>query len=400
MIVGGQSDDERERQVRAFRDPAGPRYLVSSRAGGEGINLQVARRLVHLDVPWNPMEMEQRVGRVHRFGSRQTILVDTLVVRDSREADAYRVAREKLHHIASTVVEPERFETLFSRVMCLIPPEELLGVLAERPCGPLNAAEQDRLGRLVQAGFRDWNDFHQRFARQQQTILQQDPGQATWADLASLLRQHGKATEVTGGTADRFRWVEGQAEPVTEPACLLQMPGGPVVACGDYAGTLVRGPTGQLIEAIGLNRLPVPDILRRLAFPDLPTGAAHLGWPRNQELPVPVPFPVGVLVLLRQTIRPEVTGAYVEHACRLNYYLVVTDGEPIPIEGNDRGRLVRSLNDCVIRQTPPATGELTTTMRRSERTLIDLLIRPDAADLEHRRRHAVTPLFAAILTPT
>lgn len=72
LIIGGQSDAIRREQVENFWRPDGPRFLVSSRAGGEGINLQVARRLIHIDVPWNPMDLEQRVGRVHRFGSRKT----------------------------------------------------------------------------------------------------------------------------------------------------------------------------------------------------------------------------------------------------------------------------------------------------------------------------------------
>ena len=95
--------------MAAFWRPDGPRFLVSSRAGGEGINLQVARRLVHVDVPWNPMELEQRIGRVHRFGSRRTILVDTLVARESRETHAYQIARKKLVDIASALVPSDRF---------------------------------------------------------------------------------------------------------------------------------------------------------------------------------------------------------------------------------------------------------------------------------------------------
>ncbi len=96
IIIGGQTDVVRRKEEERFWQKSGPQFLVSSRAGGEGINLQVARRLVHIDVPWNPMELEQRVGRVHRFGSKKTILVDTLVVKDSRERDAYRIARERL----------------------------------------------------------------------------------------------------------------------------------------------------------------------------------------------------------------------------------------------------------------------------------------------------------------
>lgn len=87
---------------------------LHSSMADEDINLQGARRLVHIDVPWNPMELEQRVGRVHRFGSKRTIVVDAIVVKDSREANAYRVAREKLRFVASTIVAPERFDSIFS----------------------------------------------------------------------------------------------------------------------------------------------------------------------------------------------------------------------------------------------------------------------------------------------
>src|SRR5262249_5068338 len=124
IILGDQSDDDRRKQVSQFQSRSGPQFLVSSRAGGEGLNLQSARRLIHLDVPWNPMELEQRVGRIHRFGSRKTVIVDTLVVAGSREVDMYRIARERLRLIASQL-DPEQFETLFSRVMSLVPPAEL-----------------------------------------------------------------------------------------------------------------------------------------------------------------------------------------------------------------------------------------------------------------------------------
>jgi SNF2 family DNA or RNA helicase len=117
LIIGNQSQGARDSEVANFCDPnTNCQFLVSSRAGGEGINLQIARRLVHLDVPWNPMDLEQRIGRVHRFKSTRTILVDTLVAKDSREVDTYQFAREKLRLIASTLVPDEKFEALFSCV--------------------------------------------------------------------------------------------------------------------------------------------------------------------------------------------------------------------------------------------------------------------------------------------
>src|SRR5262249_44336930 len=128
IIIGNQSEEERFNEVAKFQREDGPRFLVSSRAGGEGLNMQRARRLVHLDVPWNPMELEQRIGRIHRFGSKKTIVVDTVVAAGSREVDMYRIAREKLAMIA-THLDPDQFETLFSRVMSVVPPKELEEVL-------------------------------------------------------------------------------------------------------------------------------------------------------------------------------------------------------------------------------------------------------------------------------
>ena len=132
VIIGGQTDQARQEEIDRFWRPNGPQFLVSSRAGGEGINLQVARRLVHMDVPWNPMDLEQRVGRVHRFGSRETVLLDTLVMRDSREEEAYAVADQKLRMITKALVPKDQFDALFSRVMTLIPPEELQEALLRR----------------------------------------------------------------------------------------------------------------------------------------------------------------------------------------------------------------------------------------------------------------------------
>lgn len=102
----------------------------------------MARRLVHIDVPWNPMEMEQRVGRVHRFKSRRTILVDTLVTQQSREAHVYEVARAKLELITFEMASPDRSEAVFARVMALVPPDELLQVMGRGPLSPLS--DQDR----------------------------------------------------------------------------------------------------------------------------------------------------------------------------------------------------------------------------------------------------------------
>jgi len=60
---------------RLFRDYPGVRFLVSTEAGGEGINLQFCHICVNYDLPWNPMRVEQRVGRVYRYGQDKVVQV-------------------------------------------------------------------------------------------------------------------------------------------------------------------------------------------------------------------------------------------------------------------------------------------------------------------------------------
>lgn len=398
-ILGGQSDVERRRQVDLFRRPNGPRYLVSSKAGGEGINLQVARRLVHLDVPWNPMDMEQRVGRVHRFGSRQTIMVDTVVVKDSREADAYRVARERLRLIASTLVEPERFEAVFARVMCLVSPQELGEVISNEVRTPLAHADQERIASLVQQGFQAWNRFHQRFAEEQQRIRQLDPGLAGWADVLTFLREHADASPLAGFTAQRFTWRDGQAEPQAESAEVVRIGNGRPLACGDYAGTPVTGSDGQMAEALGLNLREVSEVLRSRAFPSLPSGAAHLRWPDACPLPAGCEYPFGVLVLVQQIVRSAGQfGGWAEQGSRLHAFVVQASGQWTALEGPTKADMIRGLLASTVRLRPDQPGAVDRHLQDVEVDRIQELRRPSERDLEQRLRYAVTPLFAAVIS--
>ena len=170
--------------------------MVSSRAGGEGINLQVARRLVHIDVPWNPMELEQRVGRVHRFGSRATVLVDTLVMRDSREEEAYAVADQKLRMITKALVPPDRFDALFSRVMTLIPPEELQEALLRR-----RTVEVGWTSKRLPSSYRRVQQVES-FSRQVLIRAKEDSGVESW--IGRMGRRLRVPLRVRRGSAGRW----------------------------------------------------------------------------------------------------------------------------------------------------------------------------------------------------
>ena len=88
---------------RRFRRKDGPQVLLCTAAGREGINLQFARVLFNYDLPWNPMDLEQRIGRIHRYGQRHTAQVYNLVATDTIEGQIFLLLEEKLRGIAQTL---------------------------------------------------------------------------------------------------------------------------------------------------------------------------------------------------------------------------------------------------------------------------------------------------------
>ncbi len=70
--------------------------LVSTDAGGEGLNLQFAHVIINYDIPWNPMRLEQRIGRVDRIGQPKTVRAINFVFENSVEFRVLEVLEQKL----------------------------------------------------------------------------------------------------------------------------------------------------------------------------------------------------------------------------------------------------------------------------------------------------------------
>jgi superfamily II DNA or RNA helicase len=92
---GGLSAAEKDEAIRQFADEAA--ILVSTEIGGEGRNLQFCRTVVNYDLPWNPMQLEQRVGRVHRIGQTREVFVFNFCLTGSLEECILKVLHEKLN---------------------------------------------------------------------------------------------------------------------------------------------------------------------------------------------------------------------------------------------------------------------------------------------------------------
>jgi superfamily II DNA or RNA helicase len=116
QIHGGMNYQEREEQVAAFRRPVsdgGTRYLVATDAAGEGINLQVCWLMVNYDIPWNPARLEQRMGRIHRYGQKHDpVVILNLVSGKTREGRVIATLLDKLEHIRRELGSDKVFDVI------------------------------------------------------------------------------------------------------------------------------------------------------------------------------------------------------------------------------------------------------------------------------------------------
>ncbi|MGD9489074.1 MAG: DEAD/DEAH box helicase [Calditrichaceae bacterium] len=93
-LNGSMDMEERNQAQDAFRKSH--RVLVSTDAGGEGLNLQFAHVIINYDIPWNPMRLEQRIGRVDRIGQTRIVRAINFVFEDSVEFRVREVLEQKL----------------------------------------------------------------------------------------------------------------------------------------------------------------------------------------------------------------------------------------------------------------------------------------------------------------
>jgi len=103
VVLKGGDHGAKVAAERKFKKKDGPRVMVCTAAGREGINLQFARILFNFDLPWNPMDMEQRIGRIHRYGQAHTAQVYNLVLSDTIEGRIFLLLDDKLTEIARTL---------------------------------------------------------------------------------------------------------------------------------------------------------------------------------------------------------------------------------------------------------------------------------------------------------
>lgn len=101
IFRGGFSASKKDWVQQLFKQQY--QVLIATEAGGEGINLQFCHHLINYDLPWNPMRLEQRIGRIHRFGQQHNINVYNFALKNTMEEHLMNILYEKIDLFESTV---------------------------------------------------------------------------------------------------------------------------------------------------------------------------------------------------------------------------------------------------------------------------------------------------------
>lgn len=126
VLKGGDHGSKLAAEKR-FKQADGPRVMICTAAGREGINLQHSRVLFNFDLPWNPMDVEQRIGRIHRYGQQDTAQVYNLVLGDTIEGKIFLLLDDKLKDIAKAVGKVDEHGNVGEDLR-----SQILGQLSER----------------------------------------------------------------------------------------------------------------------------------------------------------------------------------------------------------------------------------------------------------------------------
>lgn len=100
---GGMNRGKKDWMMDLFRNRA--QVLVATEAGGEGINLQFCHHMINFDLPWNPMRVEQRIGRVHRLGQQHDVKIYNLSTKRTIEEHILSLLHEKINMFEMVIGE-------------------------------------------------------------------------------------------------------------------------------------------------------------------------------------------------------------------------------------------------------------------------------------------------------
>ncbi|BCX03094.1 MAG: helicase [Candidatus Roseilinea sp.] len=207
-IHGGMPLETRVQAERTFKNEA--QVMVATEAAGEGINLQFCHLMLNYDIPWNPNRLEQRMGRIHRYGQTREVTIFNLVAADTREGRVLNRLFEKLDEIRAALGSDRVFDVIDE----LFPGRDLAKLLAEAAANARTLDDilreieiqvdadylrqvRDKLGESLATRYIDYTRIQEMSARARERRLIPEYTQAffqsAWEHLGGEMRPRGEA---------------------------------------------------------------------------------------------------------------------------------------------------------------------------------------------------------------
>jgi superfamily II DNA or RNA helicase len=225
-IHGGMDLASRIQAEKTFKNEA--QIMVATEAAGEGINLQFCHLMINYDIPWNPNRLEQRMGRIHRYGQTREVFVFNLVATDTREGRVWQAVFRKLEEIRQALGSDKVFDVLGD----LIHGRDLGQLLLEAAAGARNIDDilreidirvdpayldriRDQLGESLATRFIDYTRIREMAAKAREQRLIPEYTEAFFRQVIETLQ--GKLREI-GGKSGPFLALESVPAPLRQIA--------------------------------------------------------------------------------------------------------------------------------------------------------------------------------------
>lgn len=149
LFNGNMSLDEKIKSKTKFKEEC--QFLITTDSGGEGINLQFCNIMINYDLPWNPMKIEQRIGRIDRIGQTKDVRIFNFILEGTVEERVHSILDSKLDLIAQEFGDDKRNDVLTA----LSDEHNFDGIYMGTITNELNEKELERIGASIYAQAKD-----------------------------------------------------------------------------------------------------------------------------------------------------------------------------------------------------------------------------------------------------
>jgi SNF2 family DNA or RNA helicase len=206
IFNGGLNQEDKEKAVDNFRHRA--QVMISSEAGGEGRNLQFCHIMFNYDLPWNPMRIEQRIGRLDRIGQRKNVYIYNFSIVGTVEERILSALQRRIRLFEETVGGLDPILGTVERDLRRLIMEQAEDFDREFDKFELAIEERIRKAREMEAKMSDFIMDTQSFHKETVLALLGRQPPVTWQDLKEFIRRfigrypHGVFTETAGNVVE------------------------------------------------------------------------------------------------------------------------------------------------------------------------------------------------------